>query len=324
VFPDYADPIYARLAKEAQIMLENDPEISQHMFKQGMTFACDGQSGRFTDLWEAQRKLAASLHDPESLVALPSREAVFQRIHGEGSQPPPVQSLAGGRSRWNGAYCNLEDAFIDAGACIQVYYERALKKPSISFRCGSAVDRLQIEHGISKGVVLEDGTELRADLVLVAAGAWSNRLVYLENRIDPIGHEVAWIKVTPEEERRWKNMSITTNLSTGLNMFPPYNGEIKILRRSPGYKNTTRVRHPEDPSKTIEISYPRTSVTNPTDIIPLDAEKAMRENLREIMPPLADRAFARTKICWCVISSLPFLCHRQRPDFKLTRGHVGR
>jgi sarcosine oxidase/L-pipecolate oxidase len=143
----------------------------------------------------------------------------------------------------------------------------------------------------------------------VAAGAWSNRLVYLENRIDPIGHEVAWIKVTPEEERRWKNMSITTNLSTGLNMFPPYNGEIKILRRSPGYKNTTRVRHPEDPSKTIEISYPRTSVTNPTDIIPLDAERAMRENLREIMPPLADRAFDRTKICWCVISSLPFLSY---------------
>ena len=107
--------------------------------------------------------------------------------------------------------------------------------------------------------------------------------------------------MTPQEEDRWKNMSITTNLSTGLNMFPPYKGEIKILRRSPGYINTVRVRHPENDSKTIEISYPRTIVTNPTDVIPLDAEVAMRENLREIMPALADRPFDRTKICWYVV-----------------------
>lgn len=88
-------------------------------------------------------------------------------------------------------------------------------------------------------------------------------------------------KVTPEEEKRWRAMAITTNLSTGLNMFPPYRGEIKLLRRSPGYKNTVQIKHPEDSSKMIQISYPRTIVNNPTDVIPLEAEKAMRENLKE-------------------------------------------
>ncbi|RFU33997.1 hypothetical protein B7463_g2336, partial [Scytalidium lignicola] len=305
---DYADPIYARLAKEAKSEIENDSDLKQHIFHQGMTFACDGQPSRFTELWKTQRKLAGSIYDPKDIVDMTSREAVFQRIHGDNTMPPLDNTLAGGKSRWNMAYCNLQAAFIDAEACIEIYYKRCSRQPSISFRCGSAVECIRIEDDVSKGVSLEDGCSLQADLVLVAAGAWSNRLVYLEQRINPIAHEVAWIKVTPEEEEHWGKMSITTNLSTGLNMFPPYHGEIKILRRSPGYKNTVRIKHPEDASKTIEISYPRTIVSNPNDVIPLGAEKAMRENLREIMPSLADKPFDRTKLCWiCTTPTADFL-----------------
>lgn len=295
---DYKDPIYAKLAKKSQSMIRNDPELNRWMFQQGMTFACDGAADRFTDLWKAQKKLAESLHEPRDLVHMNDRESVFQRLHGPGAEPVPEHRLPGGKSRWNMAYCNLKDAFIDAERCIEVYYNRCLTKPSIMFRCGSPVERIHIQRGMAKGVILENGDSLQADVVLVAAGAWSGRLIDLEQRIYPIGHEVAWIKLTSGEERRWKNNSITTNLSTGLNMFPPYNGEIKLLRRSPGYKNTIRVPNPEDRSKTMEISYPRTIVSNPSDVIPLDAENAIRENLREIMPTLADRPFDRTKICW--------------------------
>lgn len=275
------------------------------MFRQGMTYACDGQPSRFTDLWKAQRKLVESIQGHEDIVDMPNRTAVFERLHGGDAVLPAESDLADGKSRWNLAYCNFQASYIDAEACIRVYYERCLKEPSISFRCGSAVERIHIEEGVSKGVFLEDGSNLKADLVLVAAGAWSNKLVYLEKRINPIAHEVAWIKVTPEEEKRWRWMSITTNLSTGLNMFPPYRGEIKILRRSKGYKNTVRIRNPENESETIEISYPRTIVSDPSDVIPLEAEKAMRENLREIMPQLADRPFERTKLCWYAIVHFP-------------------
>ena len=292
------DPIYAKLAKEAQKKIEDDPDLSPHMFQQGMTFVCDGEPTRFTELWKTQFQLAKTLHESKEIVHIPSREAVFQRIHGNRAQPQPPDNLAGGRSKWNMAYCNLCDSFIDAQASVQVYYERCLAQPSITFRCGSEVERISTKDGVSEGVVLQDGSSIQAELVVVAAGAWSNRLVYLEQRVNPIAHEVAWIKVTPEEAKRWKNMSITTNLSTGLNMFPPYNGEIKILRRSPGYKNTITIQHPDDRSRTIQISYPRTIVTNPTDVIPLGAEVEMRENLKEIMPSLAERPFDRTKLCW--------------------------
>jgi sarcosine oxidase/L-pipecolate oxidase len=293
---DYLDPIYTRLAKKSQRMIQQDPELSQLLFQQGMTFVCDGRPSRFTEVWESQLTRGKS-SDPESYVELFTREEVFQRIHGKNSQPPPLSNI-GGDSRWNRAYCNLEDAFIDAKESIQIYYDRCLKASAINFMCGSAVERIQMVDDIAQGVILQDGNIIQAELVVVAAGAWSNKLVYLGTRMIPIGHEVAWIKVSAEEEARWKNMSITTNMSTGLNMFPPYNGEIKILRRSPGYKNTTIVPHPEDRSKKIQISYPRTIVSNPADVIPSDAEAAMRENLREIMPTLADRPFDRTKICW--------------------------
>lgn len=262
-----------------------------------MTFACDGEPSRFTTLWKATFDNARKLNRIQDIVVSPDRDQVFQRIHGRNASLPQLAEI-GGRSKWNTAYTNLDAAFIDAKECIQIYYDRCLGKPSITFKCGNAVDHIRILNNQAKGVVLENGTIISADLVVVAAGAWSNKLVQLGERLIPIGHEVAWIKVTPEEENRWRTMSITTNLSTGLNMFPPYKGEIKILRRSPGYKNTVTVPHPEDRSKETQITYPRTIVSDPSDIIPADAEAAMRDNLREIMPELASRPFDRTKICW--------------------------
>ncbi|KAK4935218.1 hypothetical protein LTR10_023680 [Elasticomyces elasticus] len=299
---DYVDPIYAQLAKVAQKKIQEDPDLSRFLFQQGVTFACDGHPSRFTKIWKTTLETAKTLSGPENIVEQLTRDQVYQHIHGESSQSVPTSELKGG-SRWNQAYCNLSAAFIDAKECIQIYYDRCMKVPSISFRCGSAVDHITVVGSQSQGVVLENGTNITADMVIVAAGAWSNKLVYLGNRVVPVGHEVAWVKVTEEEARRWKDMSISTNLSTGLNMFPPYRGEIKILRRSPGYKNTVVVAHPEDPTKQISISWPRTIVSNPTDIIPADAEAAMRADLREIMPDLADRPFDRSRICW--ISTTP-------------------
>lgn len=297
---DYTDPIYARLALDAQKKIQQDLDLKRHLFQQGMSFVCDGRPSRFTDIWNITLDRAKSLCRPEDIVEASSREQVFRRIHGSDAEPPSLSEL-GGTSQWNQAYCNLTAAFIDAKECIQIYYERCLSVPSIQFRCGAAVDHIDVVENQARGIVLEGGETIGADLVVVAAGAWSNKLVFLGDRLVPIGHEVAWIKVTPEEEARWKSMSITTNLSTGLNMFPPYHGEIKVLRRSPGYKNTISVPHPDDHSKKIRISYPRTIVSNPTDEIPADAEAAMRANLREIMPSLADRPFDRTKICWYVV-----------------------
>ncbi|VUC21237.1 unnamed protein product [Clonostachys rosea] len=297
---DYGDPVYAGLAEEAQKKIEQDPELSRFYFKQGMSFVVDGTLGPMLDLYRknlAAIKARAAQGLGSDPIEMTSTEAVFQSIHGKTAQPVSDASL-GRRKRWNAGYRNMDAAFIDAKECVRIYYERCLEQPSIVFRCCVPVERLAIAGSRATGVVLENGETLSADITLVAAGAWSNKLVYLDDLIVPSAIEVAWVKLTDEEAVKWKHMSITTNFDTGFNLFPPYRGEIKCLRRSAGYRHTVLIPHPEDPSKTIRTSLPRTTVTNPGDQIPLEAEKALRDNLREMMPQLADRPFDRTKLCW--------------------------
>lgn len=86
---------------------------------------------------------------------------------------------------------------------------------------------------------------------------------------------------------------ITTNFTTGFNIFPPLNGEIKCLRRSPGYTNTRTVTDSAT-GKSFEVSVPPDSPST----IPADAEKALRANLAELFPPLAEQPFDRTKLCF--------------------------
>lgn len=263
-----------------------------------MTFVTDGNPGPMLDIWkEGLVNLKSQGNKQGPLVDMPTPEAVYRRIHGQDAHIVPEEALNRDR-KWNMGYCNLEDAFVDAEECVRVYYKRCLAQPSISFQCGVAVERVCVRSGRATGVILESGQSLSAGLTLIAAGAWSNKLVYLEGLSASSAIEVAWLKLAEDEVAKWKNMSITTNLSTGFNIFPPHNGEMKCLRRSPGYRNTVFIPHPEDPSTVIKTSLPRTIITNPTDLIPADGEAALRDNLRELMPQLADRPFDRTKVCW--------------------------
>lgn len=265
-----------------------------------MTWVVDGKPGSCTDRWKTQFDLSVSSSSKAAdIVVSQSREQVYQTIHGQNAQPPSASEL-GREPLWNTAYSNSNSAFIDAKEGIRVYYERCLKIPSVEFRCGVPVKKINVVDGTATGVTLADDASVDAELVIVAAGAWSNNLVYLNNHANPMAISVAWVKVTPEEEAEWKNMAITTNLSTGLNVFPPYCGEMKVLRRIGAFKNTVTVPHPEDDSRLIQISQPRTLVAHPSDLIPADAEAQIRDNLREIMPMIASRPFDRTRLCWYV------------------------
>lgn len=294
---DYGDPVYARLAAKSQRLIEADPELQPYYFKQGMSFIFDGKQGPTTDFISKGVESVKKEQGEAAVEYMNSPEDVFKRIHGKDAQLVPQRDLEGER-KWNKGYNNTGAAFIDAKESVRVYYERCLTKPSLRFECGVAVDHLSLSNGRASGVVLEDGRQLTADLVIVAAGAWSNKLIHLEGSMLSSAIEVAWIKLTDAEVKKWKNMSITTNLSTGFNLFPPHNGEMKCLRRSAGYRNTVELRHPEHSDRTIKVSVPRTDVTNPGDAIPAAAEASLRHDLRELMPSLAGRPFDRTKLCW--------------------------
>ncbi|CDK27990.1 unnamed protein product [Kuraishia capsulata CBS 1993] len=300
---DYTNDIYYNLAKESMAIIEADPAIAPFFHKVGMSFVYDGNSDKWEDIWI--KGLASSRHvnaeNPSKTVLYNNNVEVFQRIHGKDHSPKTAEEL-GRETKWNKGYTNLSNGYIDAKKSMKAYYERAKTFSNIDFTF-KEVDKIVYEEGTNKatGVAFKDQSLITSDLVVVAAGAWTSKLVDLYDLAKTSAIEVAWLKVTKEEEEQWKNMSITTNFSTGINLFPPYEGEIKTLRRSAGYKNSVEIPSPNPLAKdgsSIKISYPRTILSNPNDWIPEDAELALRENLKEIMPSLADRPFDRTKVCW--------------------------
>lgn len=306
---DYNDQVYEKLSFEAMELTRNDPEIAPFFHECGMSVVYDGKQDKWAKMYEADKASAERVlvKTPEKILEFNGPKAVFKSIHGDDDDDDYDDALEKqGKTLWNHGYCNKANGFIDAAKAIKAYYKRAKSFPNVQFTF-QAVERLVYEKGTNKatGVELINGTIYNCELVIVAAGAWSAKLVDLEGICFSTAIEVAWYKVTKEEENKWKDMAITTNLSTGINLFPPYEGEIKILRRSAGYKNTVNVPDPNpmsasdsDFAKTVQISHPRTIVDHPEDWIPADAEMSLRENMKEIMPPLFERPFDRTKLCW--------------------------
>ncbi|KAF2091084.1 putative fructosyl amino acid oxidasesarcosine oxidase [Saccharata proteae CBS 121410] len=294
---DYHDPVYSELALEAQRLIQDDAELKPHYYRSGMIYAHAGAGAHGSQVWEKEFAAAKSLQDermksgefgPDGYVKhLGSHDAIFKRVNGDFHEPHAGEKL------WNEGYLNEDVAFVNAEACMKVYYEKVRRQHNTSFKFGSPVSRLIIENGVANGVECEDGSSIYADLVVLATGAWTNTLCDLREQINVSGHEVAWLKVSPEMEERYKNMPITTNFTTGFNIFPPLNGEIKCLRRSPGYTNTRKASDPitgTNYETSVPPEYP--------SVIPADAARALRTNLAELFPPLTSQPFARTKLCW--------------------------
>lgn len=156
------------------------------------------------------------------------------------------------------------------------------------------------------GAVLDDGDEVRAELTIVAAGAWSGALVDLRGRAEARGQVMAYVSITEEEKERLKAMPVLLNLSTGMFAIPPVDNAsasppargrrkadwvVKVARHAFGYANPTTVA-PE--GEDIVTSLPA-KMFSP---IPVEGEKACRAFLQKTIPWLGDRPFSSTRICW--------------------------
>lgn len=225
-------------------------------------------------------------------------DAIYHHLHGKGGAPPPTSKLTGPRM-WVKGYTSKRCATVNAEGMVKVYYDRCCQKDNIDFVIGTPVDRLLYgANSAVDGVVLEDGRELRAEKTIIATGAWSSRLVNLDHQMHANAVGIAYIKLSPEEYEKYKDIPCHTNLVTGINIFTPLGGYLKILRRTAGLRNTTTLKDPEDPTKTYRASYPLTRIDDPTQTLSADMEQSIRAEMREILPQFANHPFARTKFCW--------------------------
>lgn len=187
---------------------------------------------------------------------------IYSHLHGKDGDPTPTFKLAGPR-KWMKGLTRDRCATVNAEGMIKVYYDRCCQKHKIDFAVGTPVDRLLYgAYSSVDGVVLEGGRELQKSVL--ATGAWSSRLVNLDQQMHASAVGLAYIRISSEEYEKYKDILCHTNLVTGVSIFTPLGGYLKILRRTTGLRDTTTLKNPEDFNKTYQASSPLTKVGDPS------------------------------------------------------------
>ena len=289
--PDYAEPAYARLAGIAQEKWRDGygrgPKGDIVYKESGLILSANESGSQYVD---KARENARDLG--YSVQALSNSDEIGRLVN------------TGGRNGECG-YINWESGWADSGKAMEGAMSLALetggkKQERVVFRRGTArkliYDNSQQQNSVV-GAELEDGDEVRADLTILAAGAWSGALIDLRGRAEARGQVMAYVPITKQEKETLKGMPVPLNLSTGMFAIPPVQDAItgdwvlKIARHGYGYANPTSVS-PEGQAITTSLPHGKFSP------IPAEGEAQCRVFLKQMIPWLGDRAFCSSRICW--------------------------
>jgi glycine/D-amino acid oxidase-like deaminating enzyme len=215
----------------------------------------------------------------------------------------PAWAVAG----WRNGYFNPGGGWVESGRVIARLAESA-RAAGVEIH-----ERLRvtgwIENGRSViGARVASGAEFRADLALVAAGAWTPSLVpELREVLKPSGQTVVHFQVP--DAHRWQAPGFPVWAAdiarTGWYGFPAKpDGTLKIANHGPG-----RPLHPDDPR----------------EVLAADIER-FRNFLRENLSGLADAPILKTHLCfYCDASDGAFWMDHlpQRPGLVIAAGDSG-
>ncbi|KAJ5167873.1 uncharacterized protein N7482_003467 [Penicillium canariense] len=288
---DYASAAYSRLANAAVQRWRSTSWGADGRYTQNgllLVYPSDSPSAQ-----AYARKSYANVRaiEGENVVFLPSQKDVLRVV------PPYGEELdvAGG-------YVNWGSGWSDAAAGVRFAKGLLDAEGKTVFRTGE-VERVLFEEGASSphakpkatGVALVGGETIEADLVVLATGAWTGKLVDLRGKAVATGQAIAYIKISDAEQKELENLPTILNFATGIFMIPPRGNLLKIARHAYGYRNPTTVPVPGvSPSgQTMQVSLPETGVP-----VPLEGEEAFRDALRQLLPRFVNRPFAETRICW--------------------------
>lgn len=196
-------------------------------------------------------------------------------------------------------YVNDNCGWVKADACVKFVFKQLQEagEQRVKIRPNSRVRRLLYSRDATRccGVELDDGSHVRADLLILAAGAWTPSLIDLRGQAMATGQVLSYLSITEEEQRSLDSSPVYFNASRGMFMIPPHNRELKVGRHGFGYQNPTSVTlHAADGKKThAVVSTPQTDMP-----IPAEAETACKEFLVELFPQWKSRKFSKTRLCW--------------------------
>ena len=285
---DYANPLYSRLAEQAQQHWRTDFTRDGIYHESGLAIVAErGQSG-----WEYIEK---------------SRQNVGckagEEVRGLDSVEEIKKALKTGGSTGSAGYINYRSGWADASAAMAEMRRRvdeaARQQGRKLWKRGKAIELLCAEPKPSTkrrkitGIRLSSGETLTASLTILATGAWTGSLLDLRGRAEASAQVLAYIAITPHERAQLQEMPVVLNLSSGLFAMPPSssspNSTFKIARHGYGYRNPVRVT-----SSPRTISLPSAHFTP----IPSEGAHACRQLAQDLLPAFADRDFCATRLCW--------------------------
>lgn len=169
----------------------------------------------------------------------------------------------------------------------------------VSGRAGTVVEFDRNTSGTIRAARTLAGTEVVADLFILAAGAWAASLVPMYNSTLSTGQVLAYLRLSPEEMAKYQQLPIYVNFASGWFNFPPHpdTSMLKMAVHGWGYE-----RAPNEAERKMlksDVSTPPLAVSDGRkNYAPLDGERRLRDGLKEVLPELADRPFERVAVCW--------------------------
>ncbi|KAG6039540.1 hypothetical protein E4U41_002468 [Claviceps citrina] len=307
---DYADPDYTALAAEAQKewRKQGDEDLGGQgrYTESGLVLTAyhatadvevGTKSGMYytRESWKNCVEVAKSHGSPADKIKVLASAEALNACLGTGTDTYPGD--------WG--YLNALSGWADAGRGMKWLYNRVEATGRVRFVNGK-VEQLTTEGDRVTGARFADGKSLGAEVVFVAAGAWTGGLIDLRGRVEATGQVLGYMDISDEELAILSKQPVVLNLSSGLFIIPPQAKTIKVARHSFGYLNPVTVHNalPLSPlleRKPIVVSRPCTSRDGGrAHRLPDEADADLRRALAQLCPikGLEKRPWRETRLCW--------------------------
>ncbi|KAI9717267.1 MAG: hypothetical protein M1812_004794 [Candelaria pacifica] len=282
---DYASAAYASLATQAQELWRGEWGAEGRYCESGLVLTADQENVDYVRASLGNvRGLARDAQDRGGVEELKTAEDIEKEV-----------GTGGCSGTWG--YINRRSGWADAEAAMRYARKKVEEHGKVEFRTGE-VQRLLRKGNNIEGVEMIGGGIISANLVILATGAWTAKLIDLRGRAEATGQVLAYMDLTQQEQERLAKIPVLLNFSTGLFVIPPKERILKIARHAYGYSNPTRIPHPERAGTWIDVSLPSTQVDEPRQWIPREGEEACRRAVRDMVPSLGDRPFTSARVCW--------------------------
>lgn len=203
----------------------------------------------------------------------------------------PSGVLTGEFPGWSGWWKRDGCGWVEARKALERTIEEA-RRLGVKFMTRGKVNVISLiyEDGDVRGAVVAEEPPVRAERVILCAGANAARIFDMKDQLRPSAWTLAHIEMTQDEFKLYKDLPVLFNVERGFFMEPmAENPVIKICDEHPGYCNWET--DPEDEKRmSVPFAYHQ---------IPLEAEERVHKFLRGTMPHLAERPFSFARICWC-------------------------